>query len=107
MLRTLLFQSFVELWVQHFKQLGIVGEEWPVEIGRVEDENIPARSEFDRAFEMSFVDPGRFCFALELHPFRIHRMPRTTATELNEGRKGGVRQEGRRFLLRVLPHGLY
>ncbi|HWF10590.1 MAG TPA: hypothetical protein VG297_19110 [Bryobacteraceae bacterium] len=30
MLRTLLFQSFVELRVQHFKQLGIVGEERPV-----------------------------------------------------------------------------
>ena len=77
------FHSFVELRVQHFKQLGIVGEERPVEIGRVEDEDIPARFEFDRAFEISFVDPGRFCFALELHPFRIHRMPRTTATEFN------------------------
>jgi hypothetical protein len=44
----LLFQSFFELWVQHFKQLGIVGEERPVEIVRAQDEDIPARSEFDR-----------------------------------------------------------
>ena len=84
MLRPLLFQSFVELWVQHFKQLGIVGEERPVEIGRLEDEDIPARFELDLAFEISFVDPGRLCFALELHPFRIHRMPRTTAAEFHE-----------------------
>jgi hypothetical protein len=50
----------------------------------VEDEDIPARSEFDRAFEVGFVDPGRFRFALELHPFRIHRMPRAVPAKLNE-----------------------
>src|SRR5271155_1390964 len=83
-LRALLFEGFDELGVQHFKQLGVVGKERSVEIGHVQDEDIPARFEFDRAFEISFVDPGPFCFALELHPFRIHRMPRTTATEFNE-----------------------
>src|ERR1700739_893235 len=106
MLRTLLFQSFVELWVQHFKQLGVVGKERPVEIGRVQDEDIPARSEFDRAFEINFVELCRFRLTLQLHPFRVYRMPRATATKLNKGGKGGVRQERRRFFQRVLPHGL-
>ena len=36
----------------------IQGEERPVEIGRVEDENIPARSEFGRAFEISVTVQG-------------------------------------------------
>jgi len=34
-----------ELRIQHVKQLGIVGKEWSVEIGRMQDERIPSRSE--------------------------------------------------------------
>jgi len=62
------FKSFVELWVQHFKQLGVGGER-AAEIGRIEDEDIPARSEFDRAFEISFMDPGMACDRLRAHPY--------------------------------------
>src|SRR6266853_5958700 len=48
-LRTALFKCAAELRIQHFKQFGIIGDEWPVEIGGVQDEPIPARSELDRA----------------------------------------------------------
>jgi len=34
-----------ELRIQHVKQLGVVGKEWSVEIGRMQDERIPSRSE--------------------------------------------------------------
>jgi hypothetical protein len=58
--RTALGKGVNELWVQHFKQLGIVVKERPVEIGRVQDEHIAARSEFDRAFEIGLMDPAGF-----------------------------------------------
>ena len=58
------FNGFGELRVQHLKQLDIVRNKWPVKIGCVEHQQIAARPEFDRAFEISFVDSGRFCFAL-------------------------------------------
>src|SRR5437764_1256132 len=39
-LRTALFKRAFELRIQHLKQLGIVGKEWSVEIGCMEDECI-------------------------------------------------------------------
>ncbi len=105
-MRTALFKRAFELRIQHVKQLGVVGKERPIEIGRVQDERIPPRSVHDRALEISFVEAGRLRTALQLDPFRRHPMPCAAATQFNEGDKGGVRQQGRRFFLRVEPHRL-
>jgi hypothetical protein len=56
--------SPLELRIQHVKQL-----EWSVEIGRMQDERIPSRSERDRALEIRFVEPGRLRAAIQLDPF--------------------------------------
>src|ERR1700721_3409635 len=82
-LRTALFKRAFELWIQHLKQLGIVGKEWPVEIGRMQDERIPSRSERDRALEIGFVEAGRLA-ALQLDSLRRHQMPCAAATNFNE-----------------------
>ena len=102
-LRTALFKRAFELRIQHLKQLGIVGKERPVEIGRVQDERIPSRSERDRALEIGFVEAGRLRAALQLDPFRRHQMPCAAATKFNERDKGGVCQQGRRFFLAWSP----
>jgi hypothetical protein len=73
-----------------------------VEIGRMQDECIPSRSEHDPALELRFVEPGRLRAALQLDPFRRHQMPCAAATKFNERDKGGVCQQGRRFFLSVL-----
>src|SRR5258707_8773197 len=88
-LRTALFKRAFELRIQHVKQLGVVGKEWPIEIGRVQDERIPPRSELDRALEIPFVEPSRLRAALQLDPFRRHQMPCAAATKFNEGDEGG------------------
>ena len=105
-LRTALFKRAFELRIQHVKQLGVVGKERPIEIGRVQDERIPSRSERDRALEIGFVEAGRLRAALQLDPFRRHQMPCAAATKFNEGDEGGVCQQRRRFFLRVEPHRL-
>ena len=89
-LRTALFKRAFELRIQHVKQLGIVGKEWSVEIGRMQDERIPSRSERDRPLEIRFVEPGRLRAALQLDPFRRHKVPCVAATKFDELGKGGV-----------------
>jgi hypothetical protein len=104
--RTALFKSVDELGIQHFKKVSIVGNEWPVEVGCVQDEHIPARPELDRALEIGFVDPRCFSVVHQFHPFGVNLMPRTTATKLNERSKGCVSPQGRRILSREMPHRL-
>ena len=82
-LRTALFKRAFELRIQHVKQLGIVGKERPIQIGRVQDERIPSRSERDRALEVGFVEAGRLRAALQLDPFRPDQMPCAPATKFN------------------------
>src|SRR6266516_4788327 len=89
-LRTALFKRTFELRIQHVKQLGIVGKEWSVEIGRMQVERIPSRSERDRPLEIRFVEPGRLRAALQLDPFCRHKVPCAAATKFNERGKGGV-----------------
>jgi hypothetical protein len=101
-----LFKCAFKLRIQHVKQLGIPGKESPIEIGRVQDERIPSRSELDRAFKPGFVEAGRLGAAPQLDPFRRHKMSCTAATKFNERDKGGVCQQGRGFFLRVQPHRL-
>ena len=84
----------IELRIQHLEQLGVVGQERPIEIGRVQDERIPSRSELDQALEIGFVEAGRLRAALQLDPFRRHPMPCAAATQFNEGDEGGVRSIG-------------
>ena len=105
-LRTALFKCAFELRIQHVKQLGIVGKEWPIEIGRAQHERIPLRSERDRAFKIGLVEAGRLRAALQLDPFRRHKMSCAAATKFNERDKGGVCQQRRGFLVRVQPHRL-
>src|SRR5258706_7018005 len=103
-LRTALFKCAFELRIQHVKQLGIVGKEWPIEIGRVQDERIPSRSERDRTSKIGCVEAGHLRAALQLDPFRRHKMSCAAATKFNERDKAGVCQPRRRFFLRVEPH---
>src|SRR5208282_2507102 len=94
-LRTALFKCAFELRIQHVKQLGIVGKEWSVEIGRMQDERIPSRSERDRPLEIRFVEPGRLRAALQLDPFRRHKVPcagRPSST--NEAKAASVSRGG-------------
>ena len=105
-MRAALVKRAFELRIQHFKPLGVVGKERTIEIGRMQDERIPSRSERDRALEIGFVEAGRLRAALQLDPFRRHQVPCAAATKFNEGGEGGVCQQRRRLFLRVEPHRL-
>ena len=56
--------------------------------------------------DLRFVEPGRLRAALQLDPFRRHKMSCAAATKFNERDKRGVCQQRRGFLLRVQPHRL-
>src|SRR6202041_823874 len=73
-LRTALFKRAFELRIQHLEQLGVVSMERPIEIGCVQDERIPSRSERNRTLEIGFVESGRLRAALQLDPLGRHQI---------------------------------